>query len=153
MWLGSVNQKSLREIDTHHVQFRQDVLSINELSDGLHAHDLGDLCKAPDSDFVQRIRDQITNELAIDLQEIDRHVFQVAEGGSTSTEIIQRHTHTYSAYLRNKQRGIREIRHRRRFGDLETQFAANFPTCRGEYLDCPAVKDAIADRLSRQIHT
>ncbi len=68
----------------------RDLLALDRLGDGLLAHDVADLVDRLDHRAVDRIVQHVRDEAAVDLQEIDRQVLQVAERRQADAEVVER---------------------------------------------------------------
>jgi hypothetical protein len=86
-WLGSVQQESLRVIDTDLTNARQHFRSIHELGNCLDPHHPGHVDEAAHGGVVQRVVDHVADEAAVDLQQIDLEVLQVTERRSPGPKV------------------------------------------------------------------
>ena len=78
-WLRLVHKVALRKINTKTSKVVHHELVFNELGHGAHADNLGDIDEATNRGCVQGVAVELTDELAIDLQRVDRQMFEVAE--------------------------------------------------------------------------
>ena len=87
--LRLVPQKTLDVVDADLLQSIGNGLSFHALGDGLDPDDLGDVGKAANGCRIQRVVQQVPDELTINLDDVDRDGLQIAEGCSAGAKIIQ----------------------------------------------------------------
>mmetsp|Transcript_59389 Transcript_59389/g.140279 ORF Transcript_59389/g.140279 Transcript_59389/m.140279 type:complete len:1259 (-) Transcript_59389:615-4391(-) len=148
---GPVHVIALGEVDTQLAQPCMQGRRADEFADGLHADHPRHVDKAAHRDLVQRIVQHIADELAVDLQQVDPQVLQIAEGRRTGAEIVQRHPDTEAPHLVDEVGSVRHMGHRRGLGDLEAQPGADLDAGPPQQLDQPALKSPVAHRLARQV--
>ena len=64
---------------------------------------------------------EATDEVAIDLEIVEREMLQVIERAETGAEIVQREAAAPAPQLRRERLGVLDVANRRRFGQLEDQ--------------------------------
>ncbi len=93
----------------------------DELRHGLLPHPPGDPHDRLDDELVDRIGPESTDEVAIDLEIVEREMLQVIERAKAGAEIVQREAATPAPQLRHERLGLVDVANRRRFGQLEDQ--------------------------------
>src|SRR5271155_3871046 len=87
---GLGDKETLGEAYTQAAELGQYFRGLDALGDGLNAHGFADLADRRHHAAINRIAGDVFDELAVDLQIIDRQGFQVHEGRQAAAEIIQR---------------------------------------------------------------
>ena len=90
------------------------------------------------------------HEAAVDLQEIDREVLEVAERGQAGAEVIQRELAAQLLQRLDEAIGLREARHRRGLGDLEADLRG-IEAAAMELVDHERQELVIAQALAREV--
>ena len=78
-WCWAVHQKSLSVVDAHVAHLREDAWLVYELSNRLQANHSSDLNETPNRGLIKAVIEQVTDELAVDFEVVDREGFQVSE--------------------------------------------------------------------------
>jgi len=99
-------------------------LRLNSLGHDFNAKTLAKVDYRPDDRIVARIRLHVTNEAAVNLDDIDRKLLQVAQRGIAGSEIIQGDLH--AVLVEERQRPVDVFRPAAKencFGDFELEAA------------------------------
>src|SRR5581483_2833516 len=123
---------------------------LGKLRDGMLAREMADLVDRAHHLTIDRVAQNLTHEAAVDLEEVDRKVLQVAERGQARSEVIERKLATELPQSLDEAVRLREARHRRRLGDLEAHFGCIEPTA-VELVDDERQKFVVPKALARKI--
>src|SRR3954451_12061604 len=88
--LGTGDAVALRVVDAelaHHPKHR---LGLDPLGHGRNAHRAAHPADRGNHGAVDRVAGEVAHELAVDLEEVHRQVFEVAEGANPRPEVVQR---------------------------------------------------------------
>lgn len=97
--LGSMQQEPLRVVDAdlaHPLQQRWPVHALGHRPDADHARHVDETAYRGG---VEGIVDQVTDEAAVDFEQVVLQGLQVAERRSAGTEVVQRNAHAQRAHL------------------------------------------------------
>ena len=93
----------------------------DEFRHGFLPHPPGDPHDRLDDELVDRIGPESTDEVAIDLEIVEREMLQVIERAKAGAEIVQREAATPAPQLRHERLRLVDVANGRRFGQLEDQ--------------------------------
>src|SRR4051794_19845520 len=88
LWRG--DRIALRVIDAEAAQHLDDLHALGELRDRLLAGEMADFVDRAHHLAIDRIVQDLLDEAAVDLQEIDREVLQVTERRQAGAEVVER---------------------------------------------------------------
>src|SRR2546423_8835612 len=146
-----MQQETLRVIDAHRLQLRQNLRPVDEFRDSLYPDDAGDLRETPYRRLIERVVDHIPDELTVNLQVIHRKCFQIAERGCPGTEIIERHLDAEGADTLDEHRGVGHVGHGCLLRDLNADLRTDSRSVLAETIDRVPVKSPVSNRVSREI--
>ena len=109
---------ALCEVDANRAHAVKHFGPVDKLGHGLDAHYLGDLYKTAHSGIVQRVVDQVANELAVDFYQVHIQALEVTKRRRPRTKIVQRDAHAQGAHLVNKHARIGHVGDGGGLGDL-----------------------------------
>jgi hypothetical protein len=87
---GASQEIALTVIDTESGEDLDGFLVANKLSDRVFAHASGDLDDGGNQDSVGFVGGAVADVFTIDLEVVERQVFEVVEGAESGSEVIQR---------------------------------------------------------------
>ena len=76
---------------------------------------------------VERVGDDVLDELAVDLEEGDRQLLEVAVAGHAGAEVVEREAHPARHQLLHQPPRLRQVLDRGGLGDLEAELAGRHP--------------------------
>src|SRR5499427_6832264 len=118
--------ESLREIHADAPELGEYRLALHAFGHGGDPESAPDLADRLDHAAVHRVLGDVTDELAIDLQEVHRQRLQIHEGGNAGAEVIERKAAAATLELAHQVARIREAGDCSGLGDLEAQGACDY---------------------------
>src|SRR5437660_115108 len=112
---------ALSKIDTDALELREHRFGLDALGNRRDAEGPADLDDRLDHAAIHRVVGDMTDELPVDLEEIDRQRLQIHEGRQPGAEVVQRELAAARFQLAHEVGDAGEAGHRRRLGDLEAQ--------------------------------
>ena len=122
--------EALRVVHAASPQSVHDVSIRDKFCHGFHPHALGDSDDRFDDELVFRIGAKASDEVAIDLEIVEREVLEVIERAESRAKIVQRKTAPSAPQLRRERLRVLDVANRRRFGQLEDQARGVDVCCR-----------------------
>ena len=113
--LGPADPESLCVVDAEALEQLERLLVLDALSDGLAPEALGEVDDCLDDVLALGVLRQVSNEVDIDLDELDLQAFEVGETTVARSEIVEREAHTEPGQLAHERLGERPGRRRSRF--------------------------------------
>src|SRR4051812_10774677 len=121
-----------------------------ELRDGTAPDRAGEQHDRLDDLTIDRVAGEAADELAVDLEVVDRELPQRREGPEAGAEVVERHLEAEPAERLRERGGAVDVGDRRRLGDLDDQPARIDPARRELLLEQP--HHARADRAPGEVH-
>src|SRR4051812_14372254 len=87
---GAGDMYSLRVVHADCCERLQRIFVLDTFRDSLNAHDASDPLDRFDNGAVHGVRDDVANEGAVDLQEVDGQRLEIRERGHAAAEVIER---------------------------------------------------------------
>src|SRR5688572_2045261 len=137
-------------IDAETAQYLDDLRVLGPLRNRLLAGQVPDLVDRADHLAVDRVVQHALDEAAVDLEEIDREMLQVAERREAGAEVVERELAAELLEGLDEAARLREVRDGRCLGDLEADLAAVYATA-VELLDHVRQELVVAETLARQV--
>ena len=88
--LGLAEVEALGEVDAHLAQQLERLAVVDELGDRALAQPAGDVDDRPHDQLVGPVVGRSRDELAVDLQQVERQVLEVVERGEAGAEVVER---------------------------------------------------------------
>src|SRR5690606_31043054 len=102
---------------------REHLGRFHAFGDRLEAHGVTDLRDRLDHAAIDVIGRDVLNELAVDLQIVDRQILEVHEGRQSAAEIVERELTAARAELAHEVYDVGQVRDCRRLRDFEAHGA------------------------------
>ncbi len=111
---------------------------------------MADFADRPDHALVDRVVDHVADELAVDLQVIDRQVLEVGKRRQAAAEIIEGELAAEFLQGLHEVHDPRQVRYGGGLGNLETDCAFRQLLC-FEFLDHVLEETVLAERSAREV--
>src|SRR3954454_7768037 len=115
-WFAS--EVTLGEVDSVATEQTERCVVAHELRDGLLSEPVRDLDDRFHGQLVRLRRGQLADEVAVDLQIVERQVLQVVERAEASAEVVECECAAELAEALGEAARLLDVHDRRRFGDL-----------------------------------
>src|SRR5690606_3088897 len=118
--------------------------------DDLEVERAGELDHRGNHRLIDRVRVEIADEAAVDLQVIERQILQIAEGRESAAEIIERELAAHAVQHADEALRVLDIRDHRVLRHFEAELIRRH-TGATENVDDELQELWIAERLARQV--
>ena len=141
--------EALRKVDADLLELGEHRSGLDPLGHRRDAERAPDLADGLHHAAVDRVLRHICDELTVDLQEIDRQRLQVPERREAAAEVVEREAAAARAQFLHEIGRVLQVRHRRRFGDLEAEAACDFVAV--DAAEHELEETLIVERRTRQV--
>ena len=127
--------ETLGEVDADVVDDLEDFFVLDKLGDGFDLHRCRQFVDGVRHGPVDRVGGHVPDDAAVDLEEVDVQVTQVAERGKPGAEVVDGEAHTKLRQRGDEPSGGAEVGDSGGFGDLEPDDRGRETLAAEQFLD------------------